>query len=177
MTKRDSDADTQRGFHAGPTAAAPNDAGERDPRAIPSSASGQPIVEIEVVHSRGTAPVMDRSWGAIEIWTRNRIYTLDASLRCIEVLDRVSRQPERRHPLLAARLIGGQRAMKSGKGMELSHPFPTPGAEAVFEHTGTKRTRFSQTSKVVRVVLRLRVLSVAHDHLIPTWDEITGIGR
>ena len=33
----------------------------------------------------------------------------------------------------------------------------------------------TRTSRVIRVVLRLRVLSVAPDHLIPTWDEITSV--
>jgi hypothetical protein len=58
--------------------------------------------------------------------------------------------------------------------MELSHPFPRPGSEAVFEQSKGRQVRFSQTSTVTRVVLRLRVLTVASDNLLPTWEEITG---
>ncbi|MCZ7678508.1 MAG: hypothetical protein M5U28_06935 [Sandaracinaceae bacterium] len=58
--------------------------------------------------------------------------------------------------------------------MELSHPFPRPGSEAVFEQSKGRQVRFSQTSTVTRVVLRLRVLTVASDNILPTWEEITG---
>ncbi|MGE3633927.1 MAG: hypothetical protein AB7P00_28760, partial [Sandaracinaceae bacterium] len=75
------------------------------------------------------------------------------------------------HALLGARLVGGQR--RDGESMELRHPFPRPGSEAVFEQSKGRQVRFSQTSSVTRVVPRLRVLTVASDNLLPTWEEIT----
>lgn len=158
-------------------APAPRDLGaspaatRRDDPPDDGEAANRPPIEIELVHERGSASIVDKSWVALEVWTRNRVYMLDGSLKCIEVFDRAKRQAEPQHPMLGARLVGGQ--AREGASMQVSHPYPRVGSEAVFEHTGGKRLRFSQTSKVLRVVLRLRVLSVAPDYLVPMWEEIT----
>ncbi|HHH27464.1 MAG TPA: hypothetical protein ENK57_03815 [Polyangiaceae bacterium] len=133
---------------------------------------GQPAVDIDLIHERRTAPLPDHEWTFVEIWTRNTIYALDSHLVCIAVIDQSSRRTHTKHALLGARLVGGQ--LRDGESMELSHPFPRPGSEAVFEQSKGRQVRFSQTSSVTRVVLRLRVLTVASDALLPTWEEITG---
>lgn len=131
-----------------------------------------PAVDIDLIHEHRTAPLPDQKWTFVEVWTRNTIYALDSRLMCIAVVDQASRKSHEDHPLLHARLVGGQ--SRDGESMELSHPFPRPGSEAVFEQSRGRQVRFSQTSTVTRVVLRLRVLTVASDHLLPAWEEITG---
>ncbi|MFK7985773.1 MAG: hypothetical protein AB8I08_07045 [Sandaracinaceae bacterium] len=133
---------------------------------------GQPAVDIDLIHERRTAPLPDHEWTFVEIWTRNTIYALDSHLKCIAVVDQSTRRAHTDHALIGARLVGGQR--RDGEAMELSHPFPRPGSEAVFEQSKGRQVRFSQTSTVTRVVLRLRVLTVATDNILPTWEEITG---
>ncbi|MBX3270912.1 MAG: hypothetical protein KF729_11670 [Sandaracinaceae bacterium] len=133
---------------------------------------GQPAVDIDLIHERRTAPLPDHDWTFVEIWTRNTIYALDSRLVCIAVIDQNTRRAHAEHALLGARLVGGQ--LRDGESMELSHPFPRPGSEAVFEQSKGRQVRFSQTSGVTRVVLRLRVLTVSSDNLLPTWEEITG---
>lgn len=133
---------------------------------------GQPAVDIDLIHERRTAPLPDHEWTFVEIWTRNTIYALDSRLVCIAVVDQNSRRSHPDHALLGARLVGGQQ--RDGESMELSHPFPRPGSEAVFEQSKGRQVRFSQTSTVTRVVMRLRVLTVASDNILPTWEEITG---
>ena len=143
-----------------------------EPRVRRRRRRGRPAIDIDLIHERRTAPLPDRRWVFVEVWTRNTIYALDSRLVCIEVVDQVSRKSDPEHALLGARLVGGQR--KGGEAMELSHPFPRPGSEAVFEQSAGKQARFSQTSTVTRVVLRLRVLSVATEQTVPAWEEITG---
>ena len=131
-----------------------------------------PAVDVDLIYERRSAPLPDQKWTFVEVWTRNTIYALDAKLRCIEVINQANQKPDANHALLHARLVGGQR--RTDQGMELSHPFPRPGSEAVFEQVRGKQVRFTQTSTVTRVVLRLRVLSVASDRLLPTWGKLTG---
>ena len=130
-----------------------------------------PFVEVELVYERGPAIIEQKEWRALEIWTRNRIYGVDWTMTCIEVIDRESNKPDRKHPLLGARLAGGQ-AREEGT-MELTYPCPRPGCEAVFEHKA-KRGSFSHTSTVLRVVLRLRVVTVQPEIANHRWAELTG---
>lgn len=132
----------------------------------------RPAIDVELVVERKTTPYVDRPWAALEIWTQNRIYSVDSSMTCLEVVDKATGKAEQRHPLVGAHLVGGQH--EEGDTMELSHPFPRVGSEAVFEQrAGQKAARFSHTSEVERVVLRLRVLTVAPDHVISSWQDIT----
>jgi hypothetical protein len=131
-----------------------------------------PAVDIDLVHETRSAPLPDTPWTFLEIWTRNTIYALDSRLFCIDVLDQGTKRSLLDHPLRGARLVGGQ--VREGDAMELSHPFPRPGSEAVFEQAQGRHVRFSQTSSVTRVVMRLRVLTVTPDQLLPTWEEVTG---
>ena len=177
--KKDVENATLRGFAmpdvheavARPAAGAEADAAS--PIAPPPSR--QPAIDVELVVERKTAPYVDRPWAALEVWTQNRIYALDGGMICLEVLDKSSGHPEPGHPLIGARLVGGQHETEGT--MELSHPFPRVGSEAVFEQGGGRNARFSHTSEVQRVVLRLRVLTVAQDHVISSWQDLTGSFR
>ncbi len=131
-----------------------------------------PAVDIDLVYEKRSAPLPDAPWTFLEIWTRNTIYALDARLHCVDVIDQATKRSLLDHPLRGARLVGGQ--IREGDAMELSHPFPRPGSEAVFEQAQGRHVRFSQTSSVTRVVMRLRVLTVTPDQLLPTWEEVTG---
>jgi hypothetical protein len=133
---------------------------------------GPPAVDIDLVYERRSAPLPDQPWIFLEVWTRNTIYQLDSSLLCMDVIDQGTRKPIQDHPLRGARLVGGQ--SRDGEAMELSHPFPRPGSEAVFEQTAGRHVRFSQTSSVTRVVMRLRVLTVEPEQLLPTWEDVSG---
>lgn len=128
-----------------------------------------PPVEVVVEAHKGP---MKRAakWRAIEIWTKNRVYSVDSTGVCIEVLDRAAGRPDEDHALLGARLAGGQR--KEGQRLKLSHPYPVPGTEAVFRLPAGRAGRFGQTSKVERVVLRLRVADMPLLESEPVWDEL-----
>jgi hypothetical protein len=116
-------------------------------------------IEVEVVHENRTAPFTDSTWRLLEVWTNNSIYLFNSALRCFDVIDRASFRPVSEHALLGSHLAGGQ--LRTATGVELSHPFPLPGTEAVFEQqTKGKTVSFSYSSEVVRVVLRLRRVNV-----------------
>ncbi len=130
-----------------------------------------PLVEIEVVHLSGTAPRMAQPTQTVEVWTQNRIYTMDASLNCVSVCARADMKPDPSHPFIGFRLVGGQH--REGETFEISYPYPRPGTEAVFEHPAGSRGNFSRTSTVTRVLLRLHVVTVRPSVLVPTWSEVT----
>lgn len=133
---------------------------------------GPPAVDIDLIHERRSAPLPDQPWVFVEIWTRNTIYQLDSTMVCVDVIDQSTRKSIADHSLRGARLVGGQ--SRDGDAMELSHPFPRPGSEAVFEQASGRHVRFSQTSTVTRVVMRLRVLTVEPEQMLPTWEDISG---
>jgi len=110
----------------------------------------------------------------VEVWTVHRAYALDASLCCVEVLDRASGQRQPDHPILGATLVGGQVRGKGGAIEQVSHPFPRRGATAVFTRAMGQRLSYSETSPVTRVVMRLRVVDVSAGGQPPTWEEVTG---
>ena len=130
-----------------------------------------PAVEVELVHEVRVPPTVDGPWRMLEVWTENSIYGVDASMRCIEVLSAATRQPIADHALIGARLVGGQ-FVENEQVTHLSHPFPRPGTEAVFEQTHKDVANFSHTSAVTRVVLRLRHLTIDGGATPPSWDEI-----
>ncbi len=117
---------------------------------------------------------MDQPPQVLEVWTQNRVYTMDATMRCVQVEDRATQRINEQHPFLGYRLVGGQH--RDGDTFELSYPYPRPGTEAVFEHPEAHQVRFSRTSPVHRVVLRLHVVTVAPSRIVPTWSDITHPG-
>lgn len=129
-----------------------------------------PFVECELVYETGFPGMKTGRWRSFEVWTRNRIYSCDWTMTCIEVIERASGENVPNHSLLGARLSGGQTRTETG--IEVTYPAPRPGSEAVFDR-GSGRGYVS-TSTVERVVLRLRVLTVEHQkHLGSTWDDLT----
>lgn len=130
-----------------------------------------PFVEVELVYETGRPGVSGRGWCALQVWTQNRIYDLEWSMRCFRVVDRETDQPVPGHRLLGARLTGGQR--RGGEAMELVYPIPKPGVTAVFEIGEGPKSEWISTSPVERVVLRLRCLSVPEASAKPRWQELS----
>ncbi len=136
--------------------------------------SPPPFVEVELVYERGQAGMSTEQWKAVEVWTRNRIYVVDWTMTCIEVIDRKTSKPDPTHALLGAVLAGGQ--VQTEEGMEMTFPLPRPNTEAVFEYHDARKGYVS-TSTVTRVVFRLRVLTVPKANVEPTWEQLTSSHR
>lgn len=135
---------------------------------------GAPQVNpIEIVFDRDQHPageaLPNTPYRALEIWTQNRVYVIDSTLTCSEVISRKTGKADPKHSMIGARLGGGQR--QYGKTVHVARPFPVPGTEAVFERPG-RRTPAGVTSKVERVVLRIRVTSVVLQEE-GAWDDVT----
>lgn len=152
---------TQSGYAEGPE-------DDQDLR-VSTAASMPPFVEVELVYEQGHIGMVTQPWQALEVWTQNRVYVTDWHMRCLEVRERPSGHSDPEHPLLGAFLAGGQRQEEGH--MEMCYPCPRPGTEAVFEYRGVRKG-YVNTSTVTRVVLRLRVLTVPQDRMVPTWDEL-----
>jgi hypothetical protein len=129
-----------------------------------------------VVHRVDTGPALSANINrVVEVWTKHRIYTLDAQLNCVEVIDLASGQPDPRHPFLHSRLVGGQ--SHHGRGHELTLPYPTPGSDAVFQGVdGKGRPIIQLTSAVSRVVLHIRLVRVGASKAQQTWSDLTQSG-
>jgi hypothetical protein len=150
--------------------------GDRTRESLDEVIPGAPPVEpIELVFDRETLQ-RGQSMGsdpyrALEIWTQNRVYFVDSTLCCVEVVDRKTGMREPKHSVLGARLAGGQR--QYGKTMHLARPFPVPGTEAVFERASAgRRVPAGVTSKVEKVVLHIRVTSFVME-TEGAWDDVT----
>ena len=163
---------TRRGF--GPPEVkrrvAPDAAPAPDLRQVPEGE----YLDLEYVHEAGPAALLAASWRAVEVWTAHRVYALDASLRCVDVLDRASGHTQPDHAAIGASLVGGQVRGPSGAIEQVSHPFPRRGATAVFTRPMGQRLSYSETSPVTRVVLRLRVVDVSAGAKPPSWEVVTG---
>jgi len=138
-----------------------------------TSAHRAPLIEVEYIRETD-ASVSPSAAVVLEIWTRNRIYHIDANLTCVAVINRSTGVPEPHHSLKGTRLIGGQRRSRSTCAIEIVVPFPVPGTEAVFKHERKRGSQFGQTSTVERVILRVRKIVVGAAGAEPAWDEITG---
>lgn len=130
---------------------------------------GKPLVEIEVLRERTRTPRPNPFLGCYEIWTQNHVYALDARMRCVEVRTPQTNEVRSDHPFLGGRLVGGQAQEDA---MEMSHPLPRPGAHAVFELRKKNRRQFVRTSPVDRVVLRLRIVTIADGADVPSWEDV-----
>ncbi len=132
-----------------------------------------PPLEVEYIRDTD-ATMQPGSVVVLEIWTRNRIYHVDANMTCVDVINRASGAAETHHTLKGTRLTGGQRRSKSTMAIEIVVPYPVPGTEAVFKHPGKRGAQYGQTSTVERVVLKMRKLVVGAVAAEPAWEEITG---
>ncbi len=131
----------------------------------PKSAASEGI-ELIVVDEKQTGGGERRPWRAAEVWTKRRVYGLDSTFRCVEILDRETGRPELTHEMLGARLGGGR--MRDKDAVRFSYPLPLPGMEAMF----SKGKKHGYTSAVERMVVRIRVLHTTADETAPSWDEI-----
>ncbi|HEY8074436.1 MAG TPA: hypothetical protein VIF62_10005 [Labilithrix sp.] len=143
----------------------------RMPSSGPTMRPGVPrpsprTVELFVVDESQLPGGERKAWRAAEIWTKRRIYGLDSTFKCIEILDRASGRPEPGHELLGARLGGGRQREKEM--VKFSYPLPLPGMEAMF----TKNKKHGYTSVVERMIVRIRVLHTSPDDQLPSWEEI-----
>jgi hypothetical protein len=148
-----------------PTPAVPRPS--RVPRLSEPPKSGEVEgIELMVIDERQVAGGERRPWRAAEVWTKRRVYGLDSTFRCVEILDRESGRPELTHEMLGARLGGGR--MRDKDGVRFSYPLPLPGMEAMF----SKGKKHGYTSSVERMIVRVRVLHTTADEAAPSWDDI-----
>ena len=123
-------------------------------------------IELIVVDERQVPGGERRPWRAAEVWTKRRVYGLDSTFRCVEILDRATGRPEATHEMLGARLGGGR--MRDKETVRFSYPLPLPGMEAMF----SKGKKHGYTSAVERMVVRIRVLHTSADEASPSWEDI-----
>ena len=134
-----------------------------------------PFVEVELVYEPGRPGMSSDGWCALSVWTQNTIYDVDWGMRCFGVSDAETGEPDPKNRLLGALLTGGQ--TRGEGGMELTFPLPRPGNAAVFEVGTPPKCEYVATSHVKRVVLRLRVLTVAEEDPNPSWKRLSGAFR
>ena len=123
-------------------------------------------IELFVVDETQLPGAERKPWRAAEIWTKRRVYGLDSSFKCFEILDRETGRIEAGHEMLGARLGGGR--LREVDTVRFSYPYPLPGMEAMF----MKGKKHGYTSPVERMIVRVRVLHTAAGETLPTWDEI-----
>ena len=123
-------------------------------------------IELVVIDERQVAGGERRPWRAAEVWTKRRVYGLDSTFRCVEILDRETGRPELTHEMRGARLGGGR--MRDKEGVRFSYPLPLPGMEAMF----SKGKKHGYTSAVERMIVRVRVLHTSADEVSPSWDDV-----
>lgn len=150
--------------------AEPPPAPERDPVRVELAASlARPAgkgVEIVVIDETQVPGGERKPWRAAEVWTKRRVYGLDTTFKCVEILDRETGRREIGHEMLGARLGGGH--LREKDTVRFSYPLPLPGMEAMF----MKAKKYGYTSLVERMVVRVRVLHAASDEALPSWEEI-----
>jgi hypothetical protein len=123
-------------------------------------------IELVVIEESQVSGGERRPWRAAEVWTKRRVYGLDSSFKCIEILDRETGRPEGSNDMLGARLGGGrQRGQETAR---FSYPLPLPGMEAMF----LKGKKHGYTSPIERMIVRVRVLHTSADEAPPTWEDI-----
>jgi hypothetical protein len=130
----------------------------------------QPLIEVHVSYERGSRPSASRLTRALEVVTKNHIYVLDASLRCVEVRRNSVGETIIPSPYVGARLSGGYFATDNA--IEISYPFPRPGSVAVFETMKGRSRVYQRTSTVTRVDLHLSIVTVTTKRGVPSWEDI-----
>lgn len=123
-------------------------------------------IELMVIDERHVVGGERRPWRAAEVWTKRRVYGLDSTFRCVEIIDRETGRPELTHEMIGARLGGGR--LRDKDAVRFSYPLPLPGMEAMF----SKGKKHGYTSVIERMVVRVRVLHTSADDVVPSWDEI-----
>jgi hypothetical protein len=156
-----------------PAAAAPP--AQAEPAHVPAQpvatrgGAKAPLIEVEVTYERGPLPRAEPVRRTFEIWTQNTVYGVDSRMYCVEVRNPATATPLAEHPFLGARLVGG--TLQGEAMVEMSYPLPRPGAFAVFESKKGNKRKFSRTSRVERVVLRMRVVTITGTDEA-NWDDL-----
>lgn len=166
----ESETDLARTLKMGSSPPPPRSGGQRPSRAprvseAPRSGVVEGI-ELVILDEKHSAGGERRPWRAAEVWTKRRVYGLDSTFRCVEILDRETGRPETSNELLGARLGGGRKRDKDQ--VRFSYPLPLPGMEAMF----SKGKKHGYTSSVERMIVRIRVLHTSADEVAPSWEEI-----
>jgi hypothetical protein len=131
----------------------------------------EPSVHVEVVREQADdAKVGATGWRAFEVWTKNRVYGLDTAMMCIQVLDRSTGRIDADHKLLGYRLGGGR--LRDGSATRYAYPFPLAGMDGMFTRSG----RSAFTSRIERLVVRIRELHATTDIEPARWDDLVGHG-
>lgn len=159
---------------AAPAAPAPQPAKAPSPKMTEGAQMAEltrnDIVEVDVSYERGPNHNAEPLKVATEVWTQNNVYAVDSRMRCVAVRSVADNKLVEDHPFLGTRLVGGQ--IKGDDTVEMSYPLPRPGSFAVFEGRKGKKRRFSRTSAVERVVLRLRVVTIMGPDATPSWEDV-----
>lgn len=117
-------------------------------------------------------------WRAIDVATKNTIYALDAHLRCTALFDRATGARQEGHLFEGAQLVGGAKRNDDGRLIAVAHPLPEVGMSAVFEGERAGRRWHNETSEVIRIIIRQRVVSFDGEReRQPSWDDLTGKRR
>ncbi len=132
------------------------------------------VIEVDEIREQGGPSLFAGPWRAIEIWTQNRIYGVDATMRCTEVLDRATGKMQGDHPILGASLLGGQKRDAHGDIRSVCVPYPEPGTVAVFSARVGERLKISETSTVTRVVLRQHRVDLPKSTAQAPWESLAG---
>lgn len=138
----------------------------------PAAARGAPkppLIDVEVTYERGAVPRAEPVRRTFEVWTQNTVYGLDSRMFCVEVRKTSTGAPIADHQFLGCRLVGG--TLQGEQMVEMSYPLPRPGAFAVFESKKGNKRKFSRTSRVDRVVLKMRVVTITGSEEV-NWDDL-----
>ncbi|RLB45017.1 MAG: hypothetical protein DRJ42_30860 [Deltaproteobacteria bacterium] len=117
-------------------------------------------------------------WRAIDVVTKNTIYALDARLRCSALFERASGAQQEGHLFEGALLVGGAKRADDGRLLAVAHPLPEAGMSAVFEGERAGKRWHNETSEVIRIIIRQRVVTFeGAREREPSWDDLTGKRR
>lgn len=139
-----------------------------EPMAAPPQRVAGKGVELLVVDETHFPGAERKPWRAAEVWTKRRVYALDSTFRCFEIIDRETGRPETGNEILGARLGGGR--LREKDSARFSYPLPLPGMEAMF----SKGKKHGYTSAIERMILRIRVLHTGADDAPPSWEAMAG---
>jgi hypothetical protein len=157
---------------------AEDDATITEPEPIRPSVTETPRAAVEVEVRKISPQAVKHVRIAYEIWTKNRVYNLDANLQCFDVIDLATGTSNEHHPFVGARLVGGQLREREGEHAELSFPLPAPGSDAVFQKMDDQqRIRLAVTSSVTRVILHIHQVEVRGPERDHAWGRITRTGH
>lgn len=143
-----------------------------EPPVFVTDRSSDPGIQIAVVRERAESMnINPNKWRAFEVWTKNRVYGLDQTLACIEVLDRRTGRVDAESKAIGYRLGGGR--LREASGVRYAYPFPLAGMEGMLGQD--QRQIF--TSRIERFVIRIRDLRARGDLKFASWEDVVSRGE